>query len=85
MDFIEGLPVLRGRDTILVVVNRLSKYAHFLALAHPFTAAVAAKSYFEHIFKLHGLPKTIVSDKDETFMSNFWTKLFTLQKMELHV
>lgn len=52
MDFIKGLPTSRHKDTILVEVDRLSKYAHFLALSHPFTAAGVAQSYFEHIFKL---------------------------------
>ena len=59
IDFIEGLPKSKGKDTILVVVDRLSKYAHFLALSHPCSAAVVAQLYFEHIFELHGLPKTM--------------------------
>jgi len=71
MDFTEGLPKSRGKDTILVVVDRLSKYAHFLALAHPFTAATVAQLYFDHIFKLHDLPKTILIDRDRIFLSKF--------------
>ena len=84
LDFVEGLPKARGKDTILVVVDRLSKYAHFLALSHPFTAAEVAQLYFEHIFKLHGLPKTIVSDRDKIFMSNFWFALFKFQQVALN-
>ena len=81
MDFIEGLPKSRRKDVLLVVVDRLSKYAHFLALAHPFSAV--AQVYFEHIFKLNGLPKTIVTDR--IFLSKFWEKLFSLLKVSLHM
>lgn len=70
MDFVERLPISRSKDTVFVVVDRLSKYAHFLPLSHPYSAAGVAqiyfehiyKLYFEHIYKLHGLPKAIVSD-----------------------
>jgi len=79
MDFIEGLPSSKGKDTILVVVDRLSKYAHFLTLSHPFSAVTVAQLYFDNIFKLHETPKTIVSDRDKVFTSQFWQELFRLQ------
>ena len=85
LDFIEGLSKSRGSDTILVVVDRLSKYAHFLALAHPFTAAGVAQLYFDNIFKLHGVPKTLVSDRDKVFLSQFWQELFKLHHVSLHM
>ena len=44
-----------------------------------------AQLYFEHIFELHGLPKTIVIDRDRIFLSKFWQKLFTLLKVSLHM
>ncbi|KAJ3687587.1 hypothetical protein LUZ61_016751 [Rhynchospora tenuis] len=78
MDFIEGLPKSEGKDVILVVVDRLSKYAHFIALAHPFSANSVAKIFMNHIHKLHGLPKTITTDRDKVFTSNFWKELFKL-------
>ena len=78
LDFIEGLPSSQGKTTIFIVVDRLSKYAHFIPIAHPYTVVSIALVFFDNIFKLHGMPKTIVSDRDSTFTSAFWSELFKL-------
>ncbi|XP_052486478.1 uncharacterized protein LOC105767319 [Gossypium raimondii] len=72
MDFVEGLPKSQGKNVILVVVDRLTKYCHFLAFVHPFTALTVAQDYMRHIYKQHGAPKSIISDCDKIFVNTFW-------------
>ena len=71
MDFIEGFPKVGGKSVILTVVDRFSKYAHFIALGHPYSASSVAHAFFDNIVKLHGLPSSIVSDRDPVFTSTF--------------
>jgi hypothetical protein len=79
MDFVDRLPDSQGKSVIFVVVDRLSKYAHFGAVKHPYSALTVAQEFFEQIFKLHWIPTSIVCDCDPTFASNLWRKLFCLQ------
>jgi hypothetical protein len=72
MDFIVGLSKSDNNSVIMVVVDHLSKYAHFCALQHPFTTSTLVHIFMDHIFKLHGMPHSIVSDKHPTFTNNFW-------------
>lgn len=83
MDFIDGLPNSQGKSVVFVVVDRLTKYGHFMALSHPYTAQDVAKVFFDQVYKLHGLPSTIVSDRDAVFTSHFWQELFSLQGCQL--
>ncbi|XP_026439743.1 uncharacterized protein LOC113338565 [Papaver somniferum] len=76
MDFVDGIPTSNKKNVILVVVYRITKYAHFIALHHPYSASSVAQVFLNHIFKLHGLPASIVSDRDKVFTGNFWTYLF---------
>jgi hypothetical protein len=78
MDFITGLPKSEGKSVIMVIVDRLTKYAHFCALSHPFKASTVATAFMETFQKLHGSPKIIVSDRDPIFTGHFWTELFFL-------
>ena len=83
MNFIEGLPRSHGFDSILVVVDRLSNYSHFIVLKHPFTTKSVALIFLKEVVRLHGIPRSIISDQDKVFMSSFWRELFSLQGSKL--
>ena len=83
MDFIEGLLKSRGMTVIFVVVDRLSKYTHFIPLAHPYSAASVAQLFLDNVYKLHGLPTSIVSDRDKIFIRKFLQELFHLLGAQL--
>jgi hypothetical protein len=83
MDFIEGLPRSDGSNAILVVVDKFTKYAHFIPMEHPFTAHQVTSAVLNHVVKLHGLPNSIVSDRDRIFTTSFWKELFKLLDKKL--
>ena len=77
MDFITGLQMTwRQHDSIMVVVKKLTKAVHFIPVKPTHKIDDIAKIFTKEIFKLHGFPKAIVSDRDVKFTSNFWKGLF---------
>jgi hypothetical protein len=85
LDFIEGLPKSGQFNCILVVVDKFSRYAHFIGLQHPFTAQTVAQAYMDNVYKLHSLPESIISDRDKVFTSKFWTELFRRSDTQLRM
>jgi hypothetical protein len=85
MDFIVGLPKSNNKLVIIVVVDRLSKYDHFYSLQHPLTTSIVAQLFMDQVFKLHGMPHSIVSNHGTTFSNNVWQELFKLQGIQLHL
>lgn len=82
MDFVSGLPWSDGSDCILVVVDRLTKMRHFLPTTTAVDAEETAKLFIQHVFKLHGLPETIVCDRGPQFVSRFFRQLCSRLKIE---
>jgi hypothetical protein len=85
MDFVEGLPLSGQANAIWVVVDKYSKFAHFIPLRHPFSATTIATMFLDHIYKLHGLPQSIISDRDRIFTSKFWQSLFKMAGIQLRM
>lgn len=85
LDFIEGLPNSNRFNVILVVIDKLTKFGHFIPLKHPFTAASIAQLFMDNVYKLHGMPQVIISDRDKVFVSSFWQRLFKLADTTLNL
>lgn len=82
MNFNEGLPNAKRKEVIWVVIHRMSKYAYFVSLKHPFIAIEVFQLLLDNIFKIHGFPESIIFDRDKTFLSNFWKELLALSDID---
>jgi hypothetical protein len=85
LDFITDLLLNNGKDSIFVVVNRLTKMAHFIPCTKTITGEETAKLFFDNIYCIHGLPNDIVSDRGTQFTSNFWRGLFQLLSVKINL
>ena len=77
MDFITGLPTkVKLHDSIMFMVDQLSKVAHFISVKTKYLVGEVAQVFIKEIVRLHGVPKKIVSGRDEKFTSKFWKEIF---------
>jgi hypothetical protein len=85
MDFVEEFLRVNDKTVILMVVDRFLTYVHFIALRHPYTTTFVPRAFFKNIVWLHGIPSSIVSDRDPVFTNKFWMELFTMTGVKLHL
>jgi transposase InsO family protein len=83
-DFVSGLPKSGGKDVLMVVIDKFTKYCHLLTLSHPFKAAEVAQIFLDSVYKLHGLPSSIITDRDPLFTSCFWQELMKALNVKLN-
>ena len=83
MDHIVGLPLSNGFDAILTVVDRFSKMAHFIPARSTDSAEILASQFLRHIFRIHGRPRSIISDRGVTFVADFWVSLCALLNIKI--
>ena len=85
MRFIDRLPQSGKFNCLWVVMDKRTEFAHFLPLAHPYIASKVALLYMSSIYRIHGFPKSIVSDRDPVFTSHFWRELFKYAGTDLRM
>lgn len=85
LDFIKALPRVGGKSVILTVVDRFSKYCHFISLAHPYTTESVAQAFFTDVVRLHGAPQSMVFNRNPVFTSSFWWELMRFMGAKLHM
>jgi len=85
MDFITHLSKVGEHEAILVIIDRFSKYATFIATPKLCSAEMTAQLFFKHVVKLWGIPASIVSDRDGRFIGTFWTELFSFLGTSLNI
>jgi hypothetical protein len=85
MDFITDFPRVNGKDSIFVVVDRLTKMAHFIPCTKTITGEETTKLFLDNIYRIHGLLNDIVSDRGIQFISNFWRGFFQLLDIKINI